>query len=409
MSIIGALPFNLQNGTTADASQVMADFNKIVTDTNAHAAAAGANSSITSLSGLTTPLSISQGGSGSQAPAPFTFTGGYRNLARRNGGFEVWQRGAGGAASFAIGASTTAYTADGWYLGTGANQASVASQAAVGTVVGSEYSARVARNVGQTGTGAMVFGFPLDTDELWPALGQYVRLSFTAFAGANWSPAAGLLSVLLYTGTGAPTKAGSFTGLAQAIGIAADLTNTPVRFQGTSAAIIPTNTRQMEITVSWVPVGTAGADDSFYIDDVQLEIVPASSGYTASNFERLNFEEQLLLCRRHYWKTFQYATAPASGVGIGTGELIWMAGTTAGNNTSYQVRFPASMRILPTLTQYNPASAGVEARNEDLTNDCNTTVSAAYSEDSALIFSNLSAGTIVQNQIGLHVTFDAGI
>jgi 1,6-anhydro-N-acetylmuramate kinase len=86
-----------------------------------------------------------------------------------------------------------------------------------------------------------------------------------------------------------------------------------------------------------------------------------------------------------------------------------MAGTTAGNNTSYQVRFPASMRILPTLTQYNPASAGVEARNEDLTNDCNTTVSAAYSEDSALIFSNLSAGTIVQNQIGLHVTFDAGI
>ena len=72
MSIIGALPFNLQNGQTADATQVMANFNEIVNDTNSNAAAAGANSDITSLSGLTTPLSVTQGGSGSATPAPFT-------------------------------------------------------------------------------------------------------------------------------------------------------------------------------------------------------------------------------------------------------------------------------------------------------------------------------------------------
>jgi len=63
-TIIGALPDNLTNGTTADASQVMANFNTIVSDVNTNAVAQGANSTITSLSGLTTPLSVAQGGTG---------------------------------------------------------------------------------------------------------------------------------------------------------------------------------------------------------------------------------------------------------------------------------------------------------------------------------------------------------
>src|SRR6185369_6154773 len=37
MAIVGALPFTLTNGTTADATQVMADFNSIVSDVNANA------------------------------------------------------------------------------------------------------------------------------------------------------------------------------------------------------------------------------------------------------------------------------------------------------------------------------------------------------------------------------------
>ncbi len=65
MAIIGAFPVILQNGTTADATEVMADFNTIKTDVNNNAAANGANNDITSLAGLTTPLSVSQGGTGS--------------------------------------------------------------------------------------------------------------------------------------------------------------------------------------------------------------------------------------------------------------------------------------------------------------------------------------------------------
>lgn len=63
-TIVSSFPYTLQNGTTADATQVMADFLQIQNDVNTRAAENGANSTITSLSGLTTPLSIAQGGTG---------------------------------------------------------------------------------------------------------------------------------------------------------------------------------------------------------------------------------------------------------------------------------------------------------------------------------------------------------
>src|SRR5262249_49461123 len=55
------LPFNLQNNTIADATQVMANYNALVTCLG-NAAAAGANLDITSLFGLTTPLGSTFGG-----------------------------------------------------------------------------------------------------------------------------------------------------------------------------------------------------------------------------------------------------------------------------------------------------------------------------------------------------------
>lgn len=67
--IVPALPFQLQNNTVADATQVMANFNQILNSTNANAAKNGANSDITSLLGLTTPLAPSMGGTS-------TWTGG---------------------------------------------------------------------------------------------------------------------------------------------------------------------------------------------------------------------------------------------------------------------------------------------------------------------------------------------
>jgi hypothetical protein len=67
MTISPSYPDLLQNGNPADATQVMADFYQIQNDVNANAAENGANSSITSLTGLTTPLSVAQGGTGANS------------------------------------------------------------------------------------------------------------------------------------------------------------------------------------------------------------------------------------------------------------------------------------------------------------------------------------------------------
>ena len=69
MSIVPSPPYTLTNGTNADATQVMANFNSLVSNVNAHAAESGANTSITSLGGLTTPITIGQGGTGQTTAA----------------------------------------------------------------------------------------------------------------------------------------------------------------------------------------------------------------------------------------------------------------------------------------------------------------------------------------------------
>lgn len=378
-------------------------------------AASGANSDITSLTGLTTPLSVAQGGSGTATPGSGVAgtVGGFRNLLRRNGGLEIWQRGAGGAASIAVAASTTAYTADGWYIVTGANQASVVSQQA-GITNGSQWCAKFLRNNGQTGTGSISVGFPLDTDELYPMLGQFVRLSFTAKAGANWSPASGTLSLALVIGTGTPVKFSvGYTGLTVPIQTSVNLTTTATRYQASTSAVILTTTRQAEISFAWTPVGTAGADDSFTIDDVQLEIVPAATGYVASDFERLNFQEQLALCQRHYWKSFSYGGAPGYNVGGNTGALTGGTFVAAGSGKAVvaDIRLPVGMRKVPTVTAYNPYAVATnqQARNLNAGGDCSATGLVPIGFQNLLLTATGNAGGAVGDRWELHGEADAGI
>ena len=62
MSVSLSYPFTLQNATTADATQVQANFDAVIAAL-LNAAASGANNDITSLLALSTPISPAQGGS----------------------------------------------------------------------------------------------------------------------------------------------------------------------------------------------------------------------------------------------------------------------------------------------------------------------------------------------------------
>lgn len=91
----GSYPFTLQNNTTADATQVMANFNTVRNCVINNAAGSGVNTDITSITGLSTPLSQPQGGSAvyiggtstgtanaqivaSPSPIGFSLTSGFR-------------------------------------------------------------------------------------------------------------------------------------------------------------------------------------------------------------------------------------------------------------------------------------------------------------------------------------------
>ena len=61
-TILTSVPFTFVNGTPSDATQVNANFNQIIAQTNAGAAGSGSNNDITALNALLTPLTQGQGG-----------------------------------------------------------------------------------------------------------------------------------------------------------------------------------------------------------------------------------------------------------------------------------------------------------------------------------------------------------
>lgn len=298
---------------------------------------------------------VAGGGGGGTAAMVF-------NCAGRAGGFDVWQRGAGGSAIIPVAASTTMYTCDGWYIATGTNQ-SHAVIATAGLTSSSIRSAYVQRTPGQTGTGTVRFAMPFTASEVAMFAGNYVALSFTVKAGANWSPSSGTLTANLYCGTGASAAkrgASAYTGESNPVTIACNLTTTAQRFQGTSAAVVSASATQAEIQFTWTPVGTAGSDDSFSIDDLQLEVV-ASFATAASDYAKRSFQESLWLCLPHYQKSYDYGVAPGAALGAGSNGFVFSA--SASPNMLTYVPFSSPMRGGATLTLTIYDGAGTAGKN----------------------------------------------
>lgn len=153
-----AYPYTFVNGQTANATQVNDNFNTIMTCANSNLATQGANSDITSLSGLTTPLSVGQGGTGSDNPSGARTSLGFGAASVENLGNNVVDDGSGNlvarqvlhAAGFSSNGNFTIpsnATASTWFKiscvgggggggGTGSNLDSVGGGAAGGAGVG---------------------------------------------------------------------------------------------------------------------------------------------------------------------------------------------------------------------------------------------------------------------------------
>jgi hypothetical protein len=205
-----------------------------------------------------------------------------------------WQRGT----SFTGIANTVTYTADRFFAVGGASSAiSVSQVTGVAAVPGFSQALQIGRAAGNASTAVISLGQVVETLDSIRLQGQTVTLSFWAQAGANWSPANGVLNVLLASGTGvnqsaANLAAAAWTGFTQ-LTLAPQQNLSPNSSPG-AAVLTPGANIGQQITASWqrysftatvpagctqlglmfnaTPTGTAGAAD-FVQDPQGIEII----------------------------------------------------------------------------------------------------------------------------------------
>ena len=89
----------------------------------------------------------------------------------------------------------------------------------------------------------------------------------------------------------------------------------------------------------------SSTDNEFFITGVQMEIGPV-----ATPFENRSVGQELALCHRYYWNTYNGAA-----IGSNTGQVNVIGRSAGGQNyeTISEGHFPTTMRAVPTMQIYN--------------------------------------------------------
>lgn len=254
---------------------------------------------------------------------------GFRNTII-NGAMDVWQRGT----SFANASASPYYTVDRFQTFRSGGVAGMTASRQTSALDGFTYSLRVQRDSGNTSVNDMIVAQTFETQNIRKHHNKFVTLSFYARCGANFSSASSALLYGITTGTGTDGSiANGLTGQASVASGTATLTTTFQRFTVTTSAVLPTSKTQLGITISFTPVGTAGANDWFEITGVQLE-----QGSVATPFEQRPIQQELALCQRYYYNpVFVHSTNMSMNTNQ-FGEILTWA-------------FPVTMRAVPTVVQ----------------------------------------------------------
>lgn len=255
-----------------------------------------------------------------------------------NSAMQVWQR---GTSVSAVASLSQQYTADRWALNTAASQASTVSRQVTGDTTNLpsiQYCARVQRNSGQTGTGAMSFDQSLETINSIPFVGKGVTVSFYARAGANYSATGSGFTLQLLSGTGTDQNANTATGLAVIASTSVTLTTTWQRF--TFTASVGTTVTQLFTRFANTPTGTAGTNDYYEVTGVQIDV-----GSVALPFRTYaaTIQGELAACQRYYYRMG------------GAQAYTYLGYGSAQNSTlAYPLVYPPStMRVTPTQIDYS--------------------------------------------------------
>ena len=206
-----------------------------------------------------------------------------------NGAMNIWQRGTSLSVAYN-------YTADRWKCYQVATAATASRS--TDTTAGFQYSMKMQRNSGATSTGQVILTQSFESAISYPFQGKTVSFSFYAKAGANYSSASSALTVRLSSSTGTDQDIlASWAGLVDVVNTTATLTTSWQRFTYTGS--VPSNATQLGIEIKYTPVGTAGADDSFFITGIQVEIGSVATNFTAAGG---TIQGELAACQRYYYR-----------------------------------------------------------------------------------------------------------
>jgi len=324
------------------------------------AAASGANSDITSLSGLTTVLSQAQGGTGT--------TTGYYGFKNRiiNGAMVIDQRNAGASVTPTSGQ----YTIDRWQAGLtqaskfSVQQSSTAPAGFTKSLLVTSLSAYSVLSTDAFNIQQMIEGFNV-ADLGWGTasastvtLSFWVRSSLTGTFGGVLENSAYARS---YPFTYTINSANTFEQ--KTVTIAGDTTGTwntdntggiNVRFglgvgatyNGTAGAWAAAN--YASATGATSVVGTNGA--TFYITGVQLE-----KGSTATSFDYRSYGTELALCQRYFEKSYNIGTVAGTNTESGMAQSSQNAATSGTGFIGANISWKVSKRGAPTTTLYDVA------------------------------------------------------
>ena len=283
---------------------------------------------------------------GAVAPVDLSSVAQYTGFKNRliNGGMGIWQR---GTTLTGTGAAAAQYLADRWGAGTLTSSFVMSRSTDVPSGIGFPYSLKIQRTAGQTSTAQANAIQVIESNNMLDLAGQSVTLSFWAKCGANYSQASSGLTIIIETGTVADQSLynaqGAWTGAAYPVNTTATLTTSWQKF--TYTGTVGSTALGMCVYFAMTPVGTAGADDSFYITGVQLE-----KGTTATSFDYRPYGTEFLLCQRYY----QY---------IANGDPL-IAYTYSAFYPSNRYRYEqliVPMRTTPTVTGTAASDAGYTA------------------------------------------------
>jgi len=313
----------------AKASNLSDVANATTSRTNISAAKSGANSDITSLTGLTTPLSQAQGGTGT--------TTGYYGFKNRiiNGGMDIAQRGT----SFTSGANNNdAYVLDRFYILSDGNDAIDVTQTTT-VPTGAKFS--IGLDVETTNK---KFGIAqiIENANCFDAIGGAVTLSFQAKVSATTKLDNVKCAIVAWSGTADSVtsdiiSAWGAEGTNPTLIANATYENTPANLNVTTSfatysvtANVDTASTSNIIVFIWSDVTDTTAGDFLYITNIQLE-----KGSTATSFDYRPYGTELALCQRYFAVT---ATTLSGGLSSlnGQGNLQWF--------------YKVTMRAAPTVT-----------------------------------------------------------